>query len=200
MFYILGNNLGLDLVNTVIMDNGSRVDLLNSIDDLVDWMVAAGLMDAAQAARSKRKWSGTRIAAETFDQALQLRDSLRLIAEDLTHGRPVSKRSLRQLNDLLKRKSGYFEVVAVEGGYEKRFHSEIDDIGDLLVPVAESMADLLCFGDLSQVKKCENEACVLRFYDTSKNHRRRWCSMTSCGNRAKASAFYERSKSRRKSV
>ncbi|MGB9993882.1 CGNR zinc finger domain-containing protein [Streptomyces pseudogriseolus] len=26
---------------------------------------------------------------------------------------------------------------------------------------------------------------MLRFYDTSKNRRRRCCSMTSCGNRAK---------------
>jgi predicted RNA-binding Zn ribbon-like protein len=200
MFYVIANNLGLDLINTVIVDNGSHVDLLKSFDDLVDWLAEVGLMNAAQIARVKRKWSGTRMAAETFAQALQLRDSLRLMGEDLTHGRPVSKRSLGQLNDLLKRKSGYFEVRAFEGGYEKRFHSEIDDIGGILVPVAESMADLLCFGDLSQVKKCENEACVLRFYDTSKNHRRRWCSMAACGNRAKANAFYERSKSRKKSI
>jgi predicted RNA-binding Zn ribbon-like protein len=36
----------------------------------------------------------------------------------------------------------------------------------------------------------------LYFYDTTKNHTRRWCSMTGCGNRAKAAAFYERKKSR----
>jgi predicted RNA-binding Zn ribbon-like protein len=33
---------------------------------------------------------------------------------------------------------------------------------------------------------------VLFFYDTTKNHARRWCSMAFCGNRHKVAAHYRR--------
>jgi len=39
------------------------------------------------------------------------------------------------------------------------------------VPVAESAMDLLCDGDPTLVRKCENPACVLYFYDATKNRR-----------------------------
>ncbi|HEV8591494.1 MAG TPA: ABATE domain-containing protein [Pyrinomonadaceae bacterium] len=192
MFFVLANNLGLNLVNTRIMDNGTAVDLLGSFDDLLDWAVAVGTLDKMKAAKAKKKWSGSREAKVLFSEALGLRNSLKQIADDLAHSRPVSKSALDQINAILRRKSGFFEIQSVDGGFEKQFHSETDDINGLLVPIAESTADLLCFGDLAQVKKCENESCVLHFYDTSKNHRRRWCSMAACGNRAKANSFYKR--------
>ena len=40
----------------------------------------------------------------------------------------------------------------------------------------------------------EGENCVRYFYDTTKNRRRRWCSMDGCGSRAKAAAYYRRRK------
>jgi hypothetical protein len=52
--------------------------------------------------------------------------------------------------------------------------------------------DLLCYADPSLVKKCEDAACVLFFYDTTKNHSRRWCSMSVCRNRMKVAAHYQR--------
>ena len=61
-----------------------------------------------------------------------------------------------------------------------------------LVLIAVAAADLLCHGDLSLVKKCDNPRCILYFYDTTKNHARRWCSMAGCGNRMKAAAHYRR--------
>ncbi|HNJ42487.1 MAG TPA: CGNR zinc finger domain-containing protein [Acidobacteriota bacterium] len=33
---------------------------------------------------------------------------------------------------------------------------------------------------------------MIYFYDTTKNHTWRWCSMSLCGNRAKAAAHYRR--------
>ena len=43
-----------------------------------------------------------------------------------------------------------------------------------------------------RIRSCANPACVLHFYDVSKNGTRRWCSMLGCGNRAKASRHYAR--------
>ncbi|WP_371263350.1 MULTISPECIES: CGNR zinc finger domain-containing protein [unclassified Pseudomonas] len=44
------------------------------------------------------------------------------------------------------------------------------------------------------VRQCEAHDCVLLFHDLSKSHRRRWCSMATCGNRMKVAAFRSRNK------
>ncbi|MGL5444818.1 MAG: CGNR zinc finger domain-containing protein, partial [[Mycobacterium] stephanolepidis] len=41
-----------------------------------------------------------------------------------------------------------------------------------------------------RIKQCAHPHCVLFFYDTSKNGARRWHSMATCGNRAKAARHY----------
>jgi predicted RNA-binding Zn ribbon-like protein len=64
----------------------------------------------------------------------------------------------------------------------------------VLVPIAESAAWLLEHGDPSLVRRCEGPACVLLFYDTTRNRSRRWCSMEGCGSRAKAAAYYRRTR------
>ncbi|MFC5909708.1 CGNR zinc finger domain-containing protein [Streptacidiphilus monticola] len=43
-----------------------------------------------------------------------------------------------------------------------------------------------------RIRVCAHESCILHFYDTSQNGRRRWCSMERCGNRAKASRHYSK--------
>jgi len=60
------------------------------------------------------------------------------------------------------------------------------------VPVAHYAANFFATADYSAIRKCENPTCILFFYDTSKNHSRRWCSMELCGNRSKVAAFRER--------
>jgi predicted RNA-binding Zn ribbon-like protein len=47
-------------------------------------------------------------------------------------------------------------------------------------------------GTWGHLKECADEGCRSVFYDRSKNHSGRWCSMESCGNRAKVRAFRER--------
>jgi predicted RNA-binding Zn ribbon-like protein len=62
----------------------------------------------------------------------------------------------------------------------------------LLMPVALSGAELLASGNFDLVRACESAECVLQFYDRTKSHRRRWCSMATCGNRHKVAAFRAR--------
>jgi predicted RNA-binding Zn ribbon-like protein len=48
--------------------------------------------------------------------------------------------------------------------------------------------------DVGRLRHCLNDQCGWLFMDDSKNGSRRWCSMRSCGNRAKAQRHYLRSK------
>ena len=71
------------------------------------------------------------------------------------------------------------------------FHEE-DLPEGVLAPLAEAAADLLANADFDLVRHCEGVDCVLWFYDRTKAHRRRWCSMQVCGNRNKVAGFRAR--------
>jgi len=86
--------------------------------------------------------------------------------------------------------------IYTRDGYETRQRRSIDQPDQLLAAIAASAAQLLGGDDLSLVKACQNPQCVLFFYDTTKNHARRWCSMAACGNRAKVAAHYQRARGR----
>lgn len=48
-------------------------------------------------------------------------------------------------------------------------------------------ADMIASGEWHKLKQCPGCSCV--FYDTSRNGMRVWCSMETCGNRAKVSRW-----------
>ena len=62
----------------------------------------------------------------------------------------------------------------------------------ILYRIVKSAADLLVSAELQRLRECADPECGWLFLDFSRNHSRRWCSMESCGNRAKARRFYRR--------
>jgi predicted RNA-binding Zn ribbon-like protein len=195
-FFLIGNHLCVDFVNTQIVRDGQPVDLLSGIEDLISWLVEAEVLDEAKAQMVRKKWSSRREAEKIFESALELRAILRRMVEQLAKGQPSPQSAIAAINGLLNQQAGYAELRRVKGGYEKRLHLSLNKPVHLLIPVAESACDLLCYGNLSLIKKCENSACILFFYDTTKNHSRRWCSMEACGNRMKVAAHYRRLRER----
>ena len=194
-FYFVGDRLWLDFVNTHVMEGGQTVDLLGGFGDLAAWCVGARIIDAAQAQALVRRGGSRGEAEHAFRQAVGLRHKLRDMAHRLAEGRTdVRQSTLGGINDALRARAGELVVVRTKGTYETRFRPRYDEARHLLVPIAESAADLLSHGDLALVRKCQNPRCILYFYDTTKNHGRRWCSMTACGNRAKVAAHYRRTR------
>lgn len=190
-FPVVGNHLSLDFVNTEIVENGVPKDLLTSPADLAAWAVAVKLLELPLAEELAANWQSAPRAKE-FQHVLQFRSVLHELVVSLARGKSVTPSALNAINAQLRESSGYSEVLPAEEGFTKCLRLDIHRPVQLLAPVAEAAADLLCFGELALVKKCENEECVLYFYDHTKNHSRRWCSMKGCGNRAKVAAFYQR--------
>jgi predicted RNA-binding Zn ribbon-like protein len=187
-FHFIADELCVDFVNTEVVEQDDRVDLLGSFDDLMAWYTAAGIVDAAQA----KSLAG---GARALKEARQFRAMLRELMERLAEGKTnVPQATLDQLNRSLRVREGYSEIVRTKEGYDTRFRPRVDEPAHLLVAIAESAARLLSEGDLGLLRKCQNPRCILYFYDTTKNHRRRWCSMAGCGNRAKVAAFYQRNR------
>jgi len=188
-FYFIANNLVLDFVNTLVVDERDEpLDLLRTADDLTEWASAAGL--------STRKVGPTSGGQDQdlFERSLCLRSELKKMAKAVSEGKRAPTSVIKAINDELSRGHGHFELSATPTGYSTTFRKEDESSSDLLMPIAESAARLLSEGDLDLVRKCQRSACVLYFYDNSKRHGRRWCSMSACGNRAKAAAFYDRTR------
>ncbi len=61
-------------------------------------------------------------------------------------------------------------------------------LGRILASVAAAHGD----GSFPRLKACRADDCRWAFVDNARNRSRAWCSMRSCGNRAKMRAFRER--------
>jgi predicted RNA-binding Zn ribbon-like protein len=194
-FLFVGNHPCLDFINTEIIQQGQPVDLLGSFEDLVAWLVQAQFLDVMEAKEAVGRWSGQREGMRLFEEVKGFRAALRAAVERIAMGGRVPPSALSAINELLSRRVGYTQLVRGRSGFEREHHSESNGADRLLVPLAEAASDLLCDADLSLIKRCRNASCILHFYDTTKNHARRWCSMSLCGNRMKVAAHYRRRRS-----
>ncbi|HEX4968751.1 MAG TPA: CGNR zinc finger domain-containing protein [Nitrospiraceae bacterium] len=196
-FPLVGSHLSLDFVNTKIAENGVPKDLLEGAADLAAWAVAVKLLDVPRAKKLAKLWQETE-SREEFEAVLRFRKVLHSLVVAIARSESVTPLTLREINTQLRELKGYTEVLRSDEGFTKRFVLEIHAPSQLLGPVAEAASNLLCYGNPAYVKKCENPACVLYFYDGTKNHSRRWCSMKACGNRTKVAAFYQRQRQQAK--
>jgi predicted RNA-binding Zn ribbon-like protein len=127
-------------------------------------------------------------------------------------GRPLEPNALRQLeplNQLLARDEQFGQVVVPDrhhaqerenrgsSGLAWRQQRRWRSPESLLLPLARSLAELVCTEDFTYVKACEGPPCTLLFLDRTRGHGRRWCSMAVCGNRAKQAAHRKRSQQAR---
>lgn len=192
VFLFVGGRLCLDFVNTEIVVDGERRDLLADFGQWMAWHAAAGVPGEAEARALLRRWRSGAKGARPLQRAIAFRSELRRMAQCIASQTPVPQSALRAINDLLRRRVAYTQLTRAGRGFVQQTRRDLVDPVDLLVPVAEDAADLLCEGDPARTRKCGNPACVLFFYDTSRSHTRRWCSMKQCGNRAKVAAHYRR--------
>jgi predicted RNA-binding Zn ribbon-like protein len=182
-YLMLADHPALDLLNTVLTENGSTTDRLRDDDDVLSWLKQAGF-----AWKAVRPLRGGRL----LTAATNLREAILHSVKERKAGRPVHTRAL---NSFLACSRKYTVLMQHRGQppvLETRFAAENEM--QLLAPIAEEAADLLAHGDFNLVRQCEHESCILWFLDTTKAHRRRWCSMATCGNRFKVEAFRRRVK------
>lgn len=182
--YFIADNLALDFINTAIGADPKRIECLNDDAQVLDWLRRAGL--PVEIAR--QPLPGQRGAL--LGAALALRET----ARELLLSRKVRRSGdPSALNRVLARGKTYQELVWKKAQKPERMQRRrVATPEDLLVPIAEAVAELLTDGEFTLVRKCESPECTLWFYDRTKSHHRRWCSMAVCGNRMKVAAFRAR--------
>ena len=194
-FLFVANQLCLDFINTRFVLNGQPVDLLATFSDLIMWLVQVDLVTVEETEKIERQWGRQAQGTQTLEQARAFRATLRELVERIAAGRPVPQDAVEAINEMLRYRIGYPQLTRRSGKFERGYQAESREANQLLGLLAEAASDLLCRCDFSLIKKCQNPACVLFFYDTTKNHARHWCSMSLCGNRSKVAAHYRRHRS-----
>jgi predicted RNA-binding Zn ribbon-like protein len=189
------DDLCLGFANTRYYRGGDApTETLAGPEALLAWCRSAALLSAGGAKALRRAWRNGAGAA-TFRDGLALREAIYRIFFSTAEGKAPAPADLQALNDGLRAAPERIGVARAGLGFAWRVSPiETPGVPALLAPVLWSAANLLTGARLARVRHCANERCLWLFLDDSKSGTRRWCSMSACGNRAKAHRHYARQK------
>ena len=165
-------------VNTVDIQDGPEE--FSDPTTLERWLVAQGLMDPGQD-----------VSEGDLKNAIAVREAIRGVI-GANSGTTVYPLDIATLNEA----AAASRLRARFGADGKaRLEPEAGGVagamGRMVAAVFTAMAD----EDWSRLKLCGSSTCRWAFFDRSRNHSSRWCTMASCGNRQKARRFRQRAKS-----
>ena len=185
-FAFVAERLWLDFVNSNTAARGS--DALHDFERFVRWLEGAQLLDAERAATMRRRAQQQPAGAlAVLGDARRVRAVLRALAERGVASQDVQSEALSEINRVLGRSAGTRRIeLQGDGTFVRAFVPVGDAFAGLLIPIVDGAADALILDELARVRRCADPRCGRVFQDETKNGRRRWCDMATCGNRAKA--------------
>jgi predicted RNA-binding Zn ribbon-like protein len=195
-FEFTGGNLCLDFANTVNNRPSTRPEeLLNDYTDLANWGAEAGVLTQNTFHRLHRLANeAPGHAKSALGHAVNLREAIYSIFSAVAERRGISGSALGALNLAAQEAGEHARLVHTHRRFLWEWVLPEESLNSLLWPVARAAADLLVSDDLGYVRQCAADDCAWLFLDKTKNHRRRWCDMRTCGNRDKARRYYARNK------
>jgi predicted RNA-binding Zn ribbon-like protein len=177
---------GLGFINTLEHERGGEVEHLDSASEALHWFFAHQLMHAETLQLQLARLRADPAAAErTLARIRRVRAAMRELADAAVERRPAQHRQVEEINRALRTPYTIYLVPGPDGVSMDHRH-EGDPIDGALARLAESIARELSQGHPERLRVCANEDCRWIFNDTSRSGRRRWCDMSTCGNRAKA--------------
>jgi predicted RNA-binding Zn ribbon-like protein len=180
-----GGDPALDFVNTLDeRPSGAPIENLAAYGDLVRFAELAGIIEpsASRRLQSLKGPACSRIAK----RAREVREHLHAILAAAHLGQTVPKAALDAITLEVRRAHAARTLVATETSSAVKhcwlspFAPEVP-----LYACALAVETLLVTADYGRIRKCGASDCDVYFIDTSKAHRRQWCSMQNCGNREK---------------
>lgn len=177
---LVGDHLALDLINTQAMNGAVVQDFWRTNEDVVRWFKHVGI-ECGEVGKDSE--------FSLLDRARELRNIARELVSLRKHG---GRGDPTRLNQFLAAMRSMPVLSWTDDTPRLVRQVEEPSPATALGTVAEALALLLAEGNFDLVRQCEHPDCVLWFYDRTKSHRRRWCSMAVCGNRHKAAEFRKR--------
>lgn len=183
---LIGGRLSLDFINELSASSFSWEELLRFLllTRIISSERSAQLLSLPQ--------YDPQSAASLLGKAQRLHESLRETFHKLLHKEALSRDWIEPINEVLRITEGHDELLQQNGKWGLEFVAREGGLDWLLAAIARSAAELIAEGSSARLRVCSNPSCGLFFYDNSRTRRRRWCSMSRCGNRHKVAAFSRR--------
>lgn len=184
---LIGEPLALDLVNTRPNGPSGPVDLLATPAGLANWL-------ALQADRLPGfpATEAASLAADELSPIRVVRDQTAIAIDHVRRGRIPPAKTLEELNKAIGAAPAIRRLVRDNASITIEENRYGPFVTCLAARLAEAAADLLADPRASTIRECEAEDCVMLFLPA--HPRRRWCSASRCGNRARVARYYERHK------
>ncbi|MER8912970.1 CGNR zinc finger domain-containing protein [Mesorhizobium sp. M0761] len=188
---MLGGAPALDLANTLHWRQGAEIDCITSYQDLLAFCIPALLLsETERRVLDRHAVNRPRVAREVHLEVLKLRAALKswlnVSAKNLNRGVASERVALRSFHKAIAQAGGSAGV-----GDILKLPSASTNEG-LYLPLRRSAAAaamLVLFPSGNDIRQCEADKCGGFFINDSRSKPRRWCSMDSCGNRAKAARY-----------
>jgi predicted RNA-binding Zn ribbon-like protein len=193
---LVGGKRCIDFVNTASNRHGDVLrSHLEDYADLITWGRHAEVISVEQAEQLlEEARQHEDVARATFNEAIELREALYGVFYAQAQNVPPPSADLETVNTALAVAMAHAQLIPTADGYIWNWRKDTLALDQILWPIVRSAAELLTSGELGLVHECEGDDCGWLFVDTSKNHRRRWCSMDDCGNSAKVRKFRSKQK------
>jgi predicted RNA-binding Zn ribbon-like protein len=175
----------LDFINTLEHERDGDLEHLPTGAAAAAWLADHGALSAGRVEVDDRGLESTRA----------VRRAMRELADAVVDQRAPDHSAIDRLNELL-RVGDAPRLVASSTGVVGDAEHRADPLTDALAHLVEPLVELVRSGDPDRLRVCDNEHCRWVFYDGSRTGRRRWCSMGTCGNRAKAARHRARLRSK----
>jgi predicted RNA-binding Zn ribbon-like protein len=183
----------LDFVNTLEFEKGQPHDHLTDSPTAVHWLQEHALLHREMVPALIERYGDDENDGLLMQRVRRVRSALRELLDATVESRPPEPGALREVNKAL-RAQYMIELVPASDGVSLDHRHDGDPISGALARLAEAVARELTQGDPRRMRVCANEECLWVFRDNSPAGRRKWCDMTTCGNRAKAARHRERQK------
>ncbi|GAB3804582.1 hypothetical protein GCM10028819_36340 [Spirosoma humi] len=184
----------LDFVNTALNDE-LPVERLHSYTDLLTLVHRLSLLDTSTLAALKRLVDQNPEQAErVLQKAREVRQAMLIVFTALTRGQlqQVTAPVLRSFNESIQEALGERGFSIQEGSLVLRWERPEKGLMQAVWVFSLSAYELLTTKAQHLIKQCG--ACAWFFLDETKNHRRKWCDMQTCGTNQKARRYYQRTK------
>ena len=172
-------DLGLIQAFVNTLDLMPRTEQLENPNTLQAWLVANRLLEPSET-----------VSEDDWRHALAVREAIRNVIGG-NNGLPVYPVDVATLNQAASQSR--LRMRFGRGGkprVEPEAPGAVGAIGKLVATLYAAMQD----EEWTRLKLCGSDECRWVFYDRSKNHSSRWCTMASCGNREKARRFRRKNK------
>jgi predicted RNA-binding Zn ribbon-like protein len=191
-FYKVGGRTAMDFANSA-RRFGKEGEGLEQLEELLSFLKSLGHLHEDEASDYHMFLFQNRDRCnELMKRLRELRAKFIGVLVQMADGWPVDPSFVSDVNERLAGFTTRLEIVSADEGYAVKTVLVEEGPERLIYPILKDIAEFMASDQLTKVRKCASDSCDLFFINQSRNGRRRWCSMSTCGNRAKVNAYLKR--------